>query len=182
VNGRHDICGQAHSLTVLTPIREGHESTLARYLNALEGGRESPLSRVARTHFARWVVVGDVVYEGKGTRDHLKRGQLLFTSNFDGTDLDSYLESLRTGLGPAADEIWSHCSGYPGSDGAAAFAAYMRKHHIESSLFFAAYGEKTVDEVKTSLAVRRDVINFAMNSQAMAPAALQAAFARAFPG
>jgi hypothetical protein len=180
VNGRNDICGQAHSLTVLTAIREGHESALARYLNALEGGPASPLSRVARTHFARWVVLGDVVYEGKGPRDHLRRGQLLFTSNFDGRDLDSYLESLRSGLGPAADEIWSHCAGYPGSEDAAAFAGYMRKHHVESSLFFAAYGARTVEEVTSSLAARRRVIAFASNSQGMAPAALQAAFERSF--
>jgi hypothetical protein len=181
VNGRHDICGQAHSLTVLTAIRAGHEAPLAKYLNALQSGSASPLSRVARTHFARWVVLGDVVYEGKGTRDHLKLGQLLFTSNFDGTDLDSYLESMRTGLGPAADEIWGHCCGYPGSDDAAAFAAYMNKHHVESSLFFGAYGDRTVEDVKANLATRRSLIAFALNSQAMAPAALQAAFARSFP-
>lgn len=180
MNGRHDICGQAHSLTVLCAIREGHESALARYLNALESGSASPLSRVARTHFARWVVLGDVVYEGKGRRDHLKLGQLLFTSNFDGGDLDSYLESLRSGLGPAADEIWGHCTGYPGSEDGAAFAAYMRRHHVESSLFFAAYGERTVDQVKASLAARRRVIAFAMSSQGMAPAALKAAFEESF--
>jgi hypothetical protein len=182
VNGRHDICGQAHSLTVLSAIREGHESQLARYLNAIEGGSASPLSRVGRTHFARWVVLGDVVYEGKGPRDHLKVGQLLFTSNFDGEDLDSYLESLRTGLGPAADEIWSHCSGYPGSDDPAAFAAYMHKHHVESSLFFAAYGDRTVEQVRTSLTVRRSVIDFALDAQGLSPADLQAAFRRRFPG
>jgi hypothetical protein len=181
VNGRHDLCGQAHSLTVLTAIRDGHETALARYLNAIEGGSDSPLSRVARTHFARWVVLGDVVYEGKGARDHLKCAQLLFTSNFDGKDLDSYLEALRTGRGPAADEIWSHCSGYPGSEDPAAFAAYMTKHHVESSLFFAAYGDRTVEDVKASLATRRDLINFALNSQALAADALQAAFQRAFP-
>jgi len=181
VNGRHDICGQAHSLTVLTAIREGHESALARYLNALQGGTASPLATVARTHFARWVVLGDVVYQGRGTRDHLKLGQLLFTSNFDGQDLDSYLESLRTGLGGAADEIWSHCCGYPGSEDPAAFAAYIRKHHVESSLFFAAYGARTVEDVQSSLALRRSLIAFAMNSQGMAPATLQAAFERTFP-
>jgi hypothetical protein len=182
VNGRHDISGQAHSLTLLTAIRDGHEAPLARYLNALQSGDASPLADVARTHFARWVVLGDVVYEGKGPRDHLKLGQLLFTSNFDGKDLDSYLENLRTGLGPAADEIWGHCCGYPGRDDAAAFVAYMNKHHVESSLFFGAYGDRTVENVKSSLADRRRVIAFALNSQGMAPAALQAAFKRSFPG
>jgi hypothetical protein len=180
VNGRHDICGQAHSLTVLTAIRTGHEVPLSCYLNALESAAASPLANVGATHFARWVVIGDVIYEGKGDRDHLELAQLLFTSNFDGTQLDPYLESLRTGLGPAADEIWGHCTGYPGSDDAAAFAAYMHKHHVESSLFFGAYADRTVDQVKSSLAARRRVIEFALGAQGMAPAALQAAFARSF--
>ncbi|HWH12741.1 MAG TPA: hypothetical protein VG165_16590 [Solirubrobacteraceae bacterium] len=181
MNGRHDICGQAHSLTVLTSICAGHESALARYLNALGSGPASPLSHVGRTHFARWVVVGDVVFEGTGERDHLQFAQLLFTSNFDGTDLDSYLESLRTGLGVAADEIWSHCNGYPGSGDPAAFAAYMRRHHVESSLFFAAYGARTVEDVTSSLALRNELIAFAMSTQGLPPADLQSAFERRFP-
>ena len=181
MNGRHDISGQAHSLTVLTAIREGHEAALARYLNALEAGAASPLANVAHTHFARWVVIGDVVYEGHGPRDHLKRAQLLFTSNFDGTDLDPYLDSLRTGLGPAADEIWGHCCGYPGTEDAPAFASYMRKHHVESALFLGAYGDRTVEQVKRSLAVRLAVIDFAMKAQGMAPDKLKAAFEEGFP-
>jgi hypothetical protein len=182
VISRRDTSGQAHSLTVVTSIRDGHESALARYLNGLEGGPASPLSAVGGTHFARWVVIGDVVYPGRGRRDHLKLGQLLFTSNFDDSgDLDSYLESLRTGLGRAADEIWSHCTGYPGSRDPAAFAAYLRSHHVESSLFFAAYGDRTVEDVTRSLRVRLDVIDFAMRAQGMAPDELQAAFGERFP-
>jgi hypothetical protein len=180
VNDRHDTSGQAHALTVLTSIRPGHESALARYLNGLGSGPASPLARVPGTHFARWVVIGDVVYEGQGEREHLKLGQLLFTSNFDGP-LEPYLESLRAGLGEAADAIWEHCSGYPGSTDAAGFAAYLRAHQIESSLFFAAYGERTVQDVKGSLDVRRKLIDFALSTQGMAAADLQGAFARAFP-
>jgi hypothetical protein len=180
VNGRHDICGQARALTVLTSIRERQENALARCLNALGSGDASPLARVPGTHFARWVVIGDVVYEGKGTQEHLTCSQLLFTSNFDG-DLATYLEALRTGLGEAADEIWGHCNGYPGSDEPAAFAGYLGAHQVESSLFFAAYGDRRVEGVKNSLAVRLRVIDFAMRAQGMSPADLQAAFGESFP-
>jgi hypothetical protein len=181
VNDRRDTCGQAHALTVLTSIRQGHESGLARHLNALEGGPASPLARVPGTHFARWVVIGDVVYEGKGERDHLKLAQLLFTSNFDGP-VAPYLESLRAGLGDAADAIWSHCGGYPGSADPAAFAGYLRAHQVESSLFFAAYGDRTVEDVKRSLDVRRRMTDFALHAQGMAAADLQAAFQATFAG
>jgi hypothetical protein len=180
VTGRHDISGQAQALTVLTAIRDGQESALARHLNALGSGNASPLAAVPATHFARWVVIGDVVYEGTGSREHLRCGQLLFTANFDG-DLAAYLESLRLGLGESADAIWGRCHGYPGRDDASQFADYLRAHSVESSLFFAAYGDRTVADVKDSLATRRRVIDFALRAQALAPEALQAAFAESFP-
>ncbi len=183
MNESRNTCGQACALTVLTPIRERGESALTHRLSTLEPGPASPLAHVAGTHFARWVVIGDVVYEGTSQRrpDHLKAGRLLFTSNFDGP-LGPYLEQLRTGLGEVADEIWGHCAGYPGSADAGGFAAYMRSHQIESSLFFAAYGTRTAEEVKRSLATRRQVIDFAVRSQQLAPAELQAEFRETFGG
>ena len=180
MNESRNTSGQAYALTVLTPIRAGHESALVRYLAGLESGAASPLAGVPGTHFARWVVIGDVVYEGGAqARDHLELPRLLFTSNFDGT-IEPYLEALRSGLGEAADEIWSHCVGYPGRQEPAAFAAYLREHQIESALFFAAYGERTVSEVVRSLELRHQVIAFALRSQGMAPAELQTAFREQF--
>jgi hypothetical protein len=180
VNDARNTSGQAYGLTVLTPIRDGHEARLARYLDLLEGADGSPLAHVPGTHFARWVVVGDVIYEGRRQRrDHLKLGRLLFTSNFDGP-VESYLEALRTGLAEVADAIWDHCEGYPGHSDPAAFAGYMRRHQIESALFFAAYGDRTVEDVKRSLAVRREVIDFALSAQGMGAEALQAAFKERF--
>jgi hypothetical protein len=182
VNEARNTSGQAYALTVLTPIEPGHESALVRYLGAIESGAGSPLAGVPGTHFARWVVINDVVYEGGGqARDHLKLGRLLFTSNFDGT-VEPYLEALRTGLGQAADEIWSHCVGYPGRQDPAAFAAYLREHQIESALFFSAYGERTVPEVVRSLELRHQVIAFALRSQGLAAAELQTAFRKELGG
>lgn len=178
----HNVCGQAYSLTVLTPIRDAEEPILARYLNALGSGDASPLARVPGTHFARWVIIDDVIDEGReeGEREHLRHGRLLFTSNLDG-DLGRYLEALRTGLGPAADEIWGHCVGYPGSQDPEQFADYLRHHQIDSSLFFAAYGDRTVQQVRRSLARRTQLIAFALRAQGLGSAELQAAFLTEFP-
>ena len=62
----------------------------------------------------------------------------------------------------------------------AAFAAYLRRHQIENALFFAAYGDRTVEQVKRSLRVRRDVIDFALSAQGLGADALQAAFRERF--
>ena len=176
-----NVCGQAYSLTVLTPIIDGQETSLARYLNTLAPGDASPLARVRGTHFARWVVIDDVIYEGseQGEHEHLKHARLLFTSNFDG-DPDPYLEALRTGLGDDVDTIWGHCIGYPGSSDPAAFAEYLRHHQINSSLFFAAYGDRTVQQVKRSLSVRTQLIEFALRVQGLGATELKAAFMEEF--
>lgn len=179
MNRRRNTCGQAYALTVLTPIRDGYEAPLVRCLSSLPAGPASPLASVPGTHLARWVVIGDVVYEGQPRADHLRAGRLLFTSNFDGP-LEPYLDKLRTGLGEIADRIWGHCVGYPGASDAPAFAGYLCRHQLECSLFFAAYGGRTVEEVEHSLEMRRRVIDFALEAQQMGTAELQAAFLGAF--
>jgi hypothetical protein len=182
VSSANNISGQVYSLTVIAPISSGHETQLSRYLDGLQAGDQSPLAGVAGTHFARWVVIDDVIYQGpdQGEREHLKHARLLFTSNFDG-ELDRYLEGLRTGLGDSADTIWGHCIGYPGSGDARAFAGYMRRHQIDSSLFFAAYGDRTVEEVKRSLALRLKFVEFALRAQGLPAPELKAAFLQEFP-
>lgn len=179
---RHNnVCGQAYSLTVLTPIIDGRETALTQYLNGLEAGDRSPLAAVPGTHFARWVVLDDVIHEGaqQGEREHLEHSRLLFTSNFDG-DCDPYLEALRTGLTHSADTIWGHCIGYPGSGDRDAFADYLRRHQIDSSLFFAAYGDRTVAEVKRSLAVRTAFVDFVLRTQGLPAVDLKHAFMQEF--
>jgi hypothetical protein len=182
VSSAHNISGQAYSLTVITPIVDGRETQLARYLDDLQGRDQSPLAGVRGTHFARWVVIDDVIYEGsdEGDREHLKHARLLFTSNFDG-ELDLYLEALRTGLGNSADTIWGNCIGYPGCKEPRAFADYMLHHQLDSSLFFSAYGDRTVEEVKRSLALRTKLIAFALTAQGLPASELKAAFLQEFP-
>ena len=173
--------GQAYSLTLMSPLLDDHAIALGGHLGALGREDASALARVPVTHFARWVILDDVVYEGgRQRRDALKASRLLFTSNFDGPH-DAYLEALRTEMGEDADAVWSHCSGYPGRADAPAFAAYFRNHQIESALFFAAYGDQTVEEVRANLAQRTRLIEFAMAAQGLPAAELQARFQAEFP-
>jgi hypothetical protein len=178
---KHNVSGQAYALSVLTPIRDGQEGPLTEHLESLGEGDASPLARVPGTHIARWVVIGDVIYQGAGQRkrDRLTP-RLLFSSNHDG-DVGAYFESLRTGMGEEADAIWSHCRGYPGHADGPAFAAWMRAHMLEAALFFAAYGGLTVEQVQSNLDRRRRLLDLVIEGQRLPPADLKTRFMEAFP-
>jgi hypothetical protein len=174
-----NVSGQAYALTVLTPILDGHATDLAAHLDALPEGPGSPLARVPGTHLGRWVVIGDVKFQGHGQRhrDRLQAGRLLFTSNFDG-DLDRYLEQLQTALGEDADAIWGHCRGYPGRG--PGFGPYLKAHQLEAALFFAAYGDRTLEQVHADVDRRSALIKFALEAQGLEPEQLKSRFLERF--
>jgi hypothetical protein len=169
-----DRAGQAGALTVLTPIAPGAEPALRAYLEGLRAG-PSPLARLPRTHFGRWVIVPDLVAEDEREPDHLESPYLLFTASFDGP-LDAYLDELCRVLADEAQEIWGRCAGAPSPPEGAALKAYLRAHHHRTGYFVAAYPQATVGEVRAALAQRDAVIAFARAAQELEPAALQAAF------
>ena len=103
-----DVVGQARALTVFTPIVQGHVNELRAYLDGLPTGDDSPLARTAGTHFARWVILPQLIYEGRPQRrELLGTPYLVFTSNFDG-ELDPYLDALASQMPSEAHEIWRH--------------------------------------------------------------------------
>lgn len=175
-----NVSGQAYALTSIAPIGTGRVDELRAYLEALPRD-PSPLTAVKRTHFARWVILDDFCQEeDQPHTDHLDQSHLIFTSNFDGP-LDSYLDELIAELGELAGEIWGRCTGCSEQASAAELKAYLLAHQIDTGFFFAAYGQATVDRVRTALDLRQRLIAFAVESQGMEPAELQSAFLSRFP-
>lgn len=173
-----DARGQAHALTVVTPVTAGREGRLREALDALPEGETSPLARLDGTHFARWVVVPGLM-DGDALETP-EREHLLFSSTFDGP-ADAYLAAMPRAIPEEADAVWGQCDGYPGAGDERRFAGYMLRHRLRTNLFVAAYPDATVPEVRQALALRRRLRAFAPRAQAMAPAELQAAFREAFP-
>jgi len=180
VNTDPDRSGQAGALTVLTPIAPGAEPALREYLEGLRAA-PSPLTRVPRTHFGRWVIVSDLVPDDEPGPDRLTGPYLLFTASFDGP-LDTYLDELCDELAAEAQEIWGRCAAAPQPPAGAPLKAYLRAHHQTTGFFVAAYPDATVGQVRAALAQREDVIAFARAAQGMDPAHLQAAFLQRIGG
>jgi hypothetical protein len=168
-----DINGQMQALTVLTPIVPGAEAGLRDHLAGL--GSPSPLARLGRTHFGRWVIVPRFVKDPEQPKDEdLGCQYLLFTSTFDGP-LDTYLQELCRVLATEAREIWGRCIGCP-PGGGAALERYLLHNKIPTGLFFTAYPDATVKDVQDCLELRDRTIAFAVRAQTMNPAALRDAF------
>jgi hypothetical protein len=171
--------GQMYALTVLTPIAPGAEPALRGYLEELGEG-ESPLARLPRTHFGRWVIMQRLV-TGRGQRRHEDLGGpfLIFSSTFDG-DLDSYLTELTTELGDEAEHIWGACIGAPQPARGPALKDYLLHNQIDTGLFFCPYPDATVRRVRDSVRARDRAIAFAVRAQAMDPKERQRAFLEEF--
>jgi hypothetical protein len=170
--------GNMYALTVLAPIMPGSEDNLRAYL---EGFRDqgSPLARLPRTHFGRWVIVPNFVRDPKQRKgDDLGCAYLLFTSTFDGA-LDSYLEELSE-LDPEAERIWGHCIGSPEPARGAELKAYLLHNQIDTGLFFSACADASVGKVRQSLDKRDKTIAVAVRSQGMDVASLQQEFLKEF--
>lgn len=174
-----DTSGKACALMVLTPIRQGEEAHLRAYLEALDADG-SPLACLGRTHFARWVVVPDLVAEpDQRHEDRLGCQYLVFTSCFDGPT-DSYLDELCDRLRDEAREIWGRCAGLEEDATAAQLKAYLLHNRIRTGFFVAAYPEATADDVREALRTRERIAAFAVRAQELDDAQLQRAFVEEF--
>lgn len=180
--GSRNVSGQAYAFMAMTPIQPGQEAPLADYLRGLHESGPSPLAKLPRTHFARFVVIEDFHHDpswGQRREDHLDLSYLVFTCNFDG-DLDSYLDELCAKLAPEARHIWGRCVGCPEDPVGQALKGYLEHNQIQTGLFFAAYAHAPVNTVLHALDQRERMIGFASTSQGLEPQLLQQAFLREF--
>lgn len=177
LRGGSNVAGQAYAFMAMTPVRPGEHEALAAYLEGLPRGADSPLARLERTHFARWVIVEDFVNDADQPRqDHLPCPSLVFSSSLDGP-LDTYLDELCERLAPEAQEIWGRCIGCPDRAAGRELKAYLLHNQIDTGFFVAAYPAATVARVRGALAAREALVALAVSGQELSAAELQQAFA-----
>jgi hypothetical protein len=175
--------GKLYGLTILSPIIRGytkevaHDTILRKYLSGMRNEEHSPFARVPGTHFARLVVMDDVVFVGSPSREeHLKSPYLIFTSDFDG-ELDGYLESMAGHIPHVLDEIWSNCVGYPGAADPHKFAEYMKKCQVTTTFYFADVNDKSLEQTLQALQFKFALADFVARNQGQRAGTLQQAFA-----
>jgi|SRR3954462_15349925 hypothetical protein len=180
ISDRGNRLGSAYALTTFARVLPGRADELETYLGDLPRGAASPFARIDSVHTARVQLFRSLVHQGPEQRrtDVLQNAHLVFTSTIDG-ELDAYLDALCARV-PECDEWWGRCAGYPGRGDAGAFRAYLRDIQARPGLFQSAMPSASVPAVRESLALREQVIDFAVEAQGLDAAELQARFRAAF--
>ena len=141
------------TLTVLAPIRAGHEQQVRDILRpigddirgtkARAGAPRIEFARSRRIHFARLGLLPD---PDRGP----DRVRLLYSANFD-RSLDDHLAELVS-ITSDMSAIWGHCEHYSGVD---QFAAFIRAHALDPHAYYIAFRNETVESIRSAVARRR---------------------------
>ncbi len=122
----------------------------------------SPFARNTRNHFARLAVIDVPAFNGRVQGDtlitalrkinpvvplpvdRLSAPYLFFSADFnciygDDRDLDSYLATLWATMQPEIHRIFQYCYGFEEVDSAAAFALFIKRGQIETTMPFHDY-------------------------------------------
>lgn len=175
---------RSYAIVSLAAIREGLGAALTTHLQELA---VSPFADVEHVHFARLMVLDQLNYawpRAPRRRTQLRSAYLLFTASITADDdataaalPESFLRSVGEQIPTAADTIWGHCVGYPGTHDPAAFASYLTRTLVGTSLFYVGYENATVANVRDALRRREALVEFAHLAQsAEGPSLLQQAY------
>ena len=154
-------------IAVVSPVLPGRRASLEAIVSHLPTGERSPLATVPGIHYGRWLIV---------TR---MGGELLSFSAVSDSPPRDFFRLLREHMADVVDEVWSHCTGWPGTRDEAAMETWMEARTIDASLRFGTW-HAAVDEIRAALRRRAQVLQFAVAHQSLAPAALQRAFFQEF--
>ena len=197
---------QLRTITTFAPVPEDALTELTERLRALKD-EPSPFASVPGTHFARLAVLGRDEFQpqprpkgmSRSARlidllTHLGRAQrpdppslsyLLFSANYDAAkgveDDAAYVDGLRQHLKTTADHLWDLCLGYPGWSDRDGFVAFFAERSLPARyLFSASDAEPTVEQIRSALALRQQVIDLAIDAEGRSDGELVRQFRETF--
>ncbi len=156
------IEGKATAITVMTPVRPGGTPLLRLvfWAGAHVRSLNAKLVELSFIHFARWVLVTAVPYNGPPQRrENLHHDYLFFESNFNGT-WDEYIDAFSEVVPERMSAIWGSSYGFPGGQPVGPFKDYIRRNDLDVSHYYSAYPDATTTEVLSALAVAEQFRTF----------------------
>jgi hypothetical protein len=138
-------------LSFITAVKAGAEKELNDYLSKIgedvEGNTAIPFTRIASLHFASFVIFPDEEYGP----------YLTFEVNFDGDDLDEFLDEVLALAGPAMYHIYGMTKGYGGSGSAAETKAFLLAHVQRPGAYHIGTPWRTVGRIREEDALRNAI-------------------------
>ncbi len=138
--------GKINALTAITKVKDGHAPQLRQALEGLTGAGGGKIASLGTIHIVRWVIFDN------DTR-------LLFATNFNG-DVEAYMRDFAERAPEGIDAIWGHCEGYPGARDYPKLRDYILGSAIETTGYYCAYPDATVQDILKALDVKRKVDAF----------------------
>ena len=177
--------GDSRVFTMLAAIRPGHEATLGHTLRELPVDDKSPLAKLRHVHVARWVVLDQLKTDWRGAprrAPRLNSAYLLFSATLTVPRESGYrfpqtfVNDIRSEMTRAADEVWGHCMGYPGTQGRDDFVEYFLNSRVRTGIHQFGYPGVTVDDVRCALKIRAGFAQFALTHRGESGEALKKAY------
>ena len=169
------------SFTAACALRPGLEADRAQaWLSALPVGVHSPFASSARTHFARLLVIEQLVTH---ERHPLDGPVLILSADLDG-DAESYLVEVLSAAGPKLAPVLGLCADAPNDPSAPDFVeaavTYLMERRLPVGLQYAnSPGRSTID-IRLAVERHRRLAGFALGHQNDPPRELRESFLEAF--
>ena len=181
ISERGHRIGSAYALTTFARLHDGYAEDVEAYLSALPTGADSPFARIGTLHIARVQLFRALVHQGpKQSKTDTLAERAPRLHEHDRRRRWTRTWSSCAELVPECDEWWGRCVGYPGRADAGAFRGWVRSIQARPGLFRSAMPNATVAEVHEALALREQVIDFAVDAQGMDAETLRARFRGTF--
>jgi hypothetical protein len=201
-----NVCNNAYALTVLSPIRAGHNGETAysdevRFrLQCLDRNEGSPMAKVPQTHLCRYFVLDDVVHQslpGADFGETLADTLAIFSDRFRRAslpredhlkskylvfccnlhgDCDTYLRNMWNAIADDIRHIWQYCYGFERVVDADSFIAYIKKCQLNASLFFVGGTDDSLEQQLKALYIKQEFSRFAVEHQGLPALQLQRAY------
>lgn len=159
---RKSVKGPGGYMTAPSHIVRQALQTLPNFSQVPGSSRTSPFARSGTTHFARLAVIDDPAFNGRDPGnaimqaltgvdllahqpvDYLSRPWLLFGADFDAADgkdstRDEWAEDLWVHMSSELQAVFGHCTDFDGVKDGKAFAAYLARAQVPTTMSFNDY-------------------------------------------
>ena len=171
-------------IAAMSPIevKPAHDVTsgiTARIAEVGKSSSPSPFAKCPMLHFARLLVIDDVIPKlGSSPAASLRTNYLLFVAAIDGT-VDDFLDCLYAADPQFVQDVWGRCLGYPeDGQGPVFLRIYIARSLLPVQLPYAAFPDNSALDIRDAVSIHADLLDWLANfhSRDLGDAELMAAW------